>query len=224
MAEKKRNRDLSGEDLPEKTIGRLSFYRRTLQRLLEEGRERIYSHELAEICGNTPAQVRRDLMAVRNEGSTRKGYDVTMLIQGISEMFEFPIGKKIVLIGVGNLGRALMAFFNRRRPGIVISDCFDVDPKKTKKKILGRRIHPMKEFSRIAAEKQFGMAVLTVPASEAQGVADQIVEEGIVGILNFVPVTLRVPPWVVVEDVDMTMMFERTIYRTHQHLLSGPNK
>ena len=108
-----------------KTIGRLSLYRRLLAGLQAEGVRNVYSHQLAAMTGGTAAQVRRDIMAVGCVGSPTRGYDVQQLCQAIAGVLDHPEGQSAALVGVGNLGRALLAYFLQRRPKLMIRAAFD---------------------------------------------------------------------------------------------------
>ena len=113
--------------LPYKTIGRLSQYRRLLGLRLAMGQRNVYSHELAAFAGVTAAQVRRDLMIVGAKGSPTKGYDVHALIECLGGVLDDPAGQRAALVGIGNLGRALLTYFHGRRPKLSIVAAFDVD-------------------------------------------------------------------------------------------------
>jgi redox-sensing transcriptional repressor len=200
----------------ERTIERLSLYRSILSRLAREGVKSIYSHELGALAGGTPSQVRRDLMVTGYTGSPTRGYDVRDLSESIGLFLDAPGGEAAALVGVGNLGRALMAFFAGRRPQLSIEAAFDIDPYEVSRVIHGCRCYPMEELEAVVGEKGIRVAVLTVPASEAQAVAERVVRAGVRGLLNFVPVRLRVPAGVFVEDVDVMMSLEKVAYFSRQ--------
>lgn len=195
-----------------RTIGRLSLYRRTLQRVLAEGRPYLYSHQLAAESGVTAAQVRRDLMAIGYQGSPNRGYDVAALIASIADCLDAPEGQGVALVGVGNLGRAVIGYVGRVRPALQVLAAFDRDPDKIGRVIQGCRVYGTEELATIASEKRLSVGVITVPPSAAQDAADRLVAAGFRGILNFAPVTLRVPGHVYVEDFDLTMSLEKVAY------------
>ena len=107
------------------TIGRLSRYRRLLAHRIEAGGENVYSHELAMVAGVSAAQVRRDMMAVGANGSPTSGYDVAKLIECVGAELDDPDGGRAAVVGVGNLGRAMLTFFHGRRPNLSIVAAFD---------------------------------------------------------------------------------------------------
>lgn len=195
-----------------KTIGRLSLYRRLLNRMLATGANSVYSHQLAALAGGTAAQVRRDVMAVGYSGSPKRGYDIKDLIESIGNFLDAPEGLGVALVGVGNLGRAIMSYFAGRRPKLSIVAAFDVDPYKVNRVIHGCRCYPITEIDSVLQKIKVGVAIISVPANEAQAIADTLVRAGIKGLLNFAPVPLRVPHGVYVEDIDMTMSLEKVAY------------
>ena len=201
----------------EKTVGRLSLYRSVLSRLLRAGTSHIYSHQLAALAGVTASQVRRDLMATGYSGSPAKGYAVGELLASIGRSLDAPEPEAVALVGTGNLGRAIMAFFAGRRPNLSVVAAFDCDEYKVGRVIHGVRCYPMPDLERLLVELGIHIAIITVPASEAQDVAERLARAGVTGILNFAPVRLRVPQGVFVEDVDVTMSLEKVAYFSRQN-------
>lgn len=201
----------------EKTIGRLSLYRRLLGTLLADGTRYVYSHQLAKLVGGTAAQVRRDVMAVGYNGSPVRGYDVQELIEAIRVYLDAPTLQGIALVGIGKLGRAIMAYFTGRRPNLSIVAAFDNDPYKADRVIHGCRCYVLEDLDRVVKEQGIRVAIIAVPATEAQAVADMLVRAGVAGILNFAPVRLQVPRHIYVEDIDMTMSLEKVAYFARQN-------
>jgi len=200
----------------EQTVGRLSLYRRLLARLHARHTQHIYSHELAEAAGVTAAQVRRDLMVLGCSGSPRHGYEVAELAAAIDDCLDAPEVQCVAVIGIGNLGRALLAFFASRHPNLRVVAGFDNDPLKTDHVVHGCRVYAMERLAQVAAERGIRIVMLTVPASEAQKVADLCVAADMRGILNFAPVPLHVPEGVYVSDVDLTMSLEKVAFFARQ--------
>lgn len=191
-----------------KVVARMSRYRRLLLNLLHDKTEAVYSHELARLCGSTAPQVRKDLVTIRCSGCPAKGYNVRELLEQIQEFLDAPDGQQVALVGVGNLGRAILGYFAGRRLHLNIAAAFDRDPEKVDRVVHGCRCHHLDELASIVREKRIDVAILAVPAAAAQELADQLVLAGVRGILNFVPVPLRVPRGVYVEDADMTSSLE----------------
>jgi redox-sensing transcriptional repressor len=196
----------------EKTIGRLSLYRRLLAGLLAENRQNIYSHELARLAGGTAPQVRRDLMAIGYSGSPAKGYEVADLAESISIFLDNPDGTRGTIVGAGNLGRAIMSYFESRRPKLKIVAAFDDDPNKIGSEICNCPCYDIAELKPIVSQMDISLGAITVPVDRAQEVADKLVAAGVMGILNFAPIRLHLPANVYVEDVDLTMSMEKVAY------------
>jgi redox-sensing transcriptional repressor len=195
-----------------KIIARLSQYRRLLHNLRENGLTNIYSHELASMVGVTAAQVRRDIMNIGYSGNPNRGYDIAELVRSIAHFLDAEDGQKVALIGVGNLGRAILSFFIGRRPKLSIEAAFDSDPQKYGRVIHGCRCYSSDNMSNTIKELGITIGIITVPVQEAQKTADIIINAGVSGILNFAPVALRVPYNVYVEDIDMTTTLETVAY------------
>ena len=203
----------------ERVIARLSVYRRLLTRLANEGTDNIFSHDLATLAGLTAAQVRRDLMTIGYSGSPARGYHVTGLIEKIGEYLDRPDGQAVILVGVGHLGQAIIAYFNHRSRGLNIVAAFDADETKINRVIHGCRCHPMDQLNMVVHETQADVAVLAVPGTEAQKVAEELVRQGIRGLLNFAPVRLHMPANVFVENVDISVSIEKVAFFARQESL-----
>ena len=203
-----------------RSVQRLSAYRRILDNLHRQGVAWVYSHEIARSAGVTAAQVRRDLMTVthQSKGTPSKGYSVAILARNIGRLLDGQTFEAVVLVGVGNLGRAILAYFAGRRPSIGIVAAFDKDPDCTDRVINGCRCYSEAEMLRFVEERQVRLAILAVPASAAQEVTDRLVSAGVRGILNFAPTPLRVSPDVYVEDVDMTTLLEKVAFFARQRV------
>jgi len=196
----------------EKTIGRLSLYRRILQQLIWEGQKNVYSHELAVRAQVTAAQVRRDFMTIGYSGSPVYGYDVNDLILSIAGCLDKPEGQTAALVGIGHLGRAILAYLLGRRPKLKIVAAFDNDAAKVNRVIHGCRCYHMDEFTRVVEAESIKIGVIAVPADHAQAVCNAMVKAGMNGILDFAPAYLRVPPHVYVETIDIAMSLEKVAY------------
>ena len=208
----------------EKTIGRLSRYRRLLAGLLAENRQNIYSHELASLAGGTAPQVRRDLMAIGYSGSPAKGYEVADLAKSINSFLDNPDGTRGVVVGAGNLGRAIMSYFESRRPKLTIAASFDSDPNKIGSEICNRPCYDIADLKTIAAKMDIRLGVITVPVEIAQEIGEKLVDAGVTGILNFAPKRLHLPPHVYVEHVDLTTSMEKVAYFVQSGTHPGPLK
>jgi len=198
--------------LPERTVERLSEYRRSLLQCLEEGKTHIYSHELAELHHNTAVQVRRDIMFIGYTSMQRKGYDVRELIDVIADILDSEKGLNVAVIGVGNLGRAVTTYFIGKRSKLNIIATFDVDTTKIDRVISGVKCYPLSRLKEIVESHNISIAIMTVPADSASEVSDQLVEAGIKGVLNFTTVPLPVSPDVYLDEYDMITSLEKVAY------------
>lgn len=195
-----------------KVIGRLGLYRRLLADLAAEGMEFVFSHELAKRATVTAAQVRRDIMSIGYVGNPAKGYDVAALSASIAQLLDAPEGQNVVLVGIGNLGRALLAYFSDRRMALRIIAAFDTDESKVNRVLHGFRCYHMRMLDKIAREHSVDVGIIAVPAHQAQAAAERMMETGIRGILNFAPTRLVVPHGVYVEDINMSVSLERVAF------------
>ncbi len=202
--------------ISERTIERLSLYRRLLAKLARQQSPHVYSHTLASLAHGTPAQVRRDLMLIGFSGSPARGYNIQDLIDRIDLILDSPDGQRIALVGVGNLGRALLAYIAGQRSKLAIVAAFDRDPAKTGRLINGIPCHSILDMPDFIRSRKITLAVLAVPQDAAQSVVDTLVASGIRAILNFVPVPIRVPRHVHVDDLDMMMSLEKLAYFARQ--------
>ncbi len=203
--------------IPGNTIGRLSLYRRLLQEQLALGTRQVYSHQLARLAVSTPSQVRRDLMTIGFSGSPRRGYAIGELIESIEALLARSIETSVALVGVGNLGRAILAYYANRQP-VRFAAAFDRAPEKTGRILHGCRCYPVAEMAAVIAREGIHVGVLAVPAGEAQAAADQLVLAGVRGILNFAPVRLHVPAGLYVEHVDLMVALDKVAYYAHQQV------
>ena len=200
------------DQVPNKTIERIIQYRRSLEQLSKEGRSHVFSHELAERHRGSSAQVRRDLMLIGYSGSTSRGYDILNLIRTITHTLDDREGLRAVLIGVGHLGRAILCYFNAGRAKVKIAAACDTDPQVQERVISGCPVCSPEKLEQILRKQNISTAVLTVPASAAQEVADRLVLGGVRGIVNFAPIKLHLPPYVHLEQVDITTLLEKTAF------------
>ena len=198
--------------IPEKTIERLSEYRRTLLECHAQGIQHIFSHVLAGIHGITAVQLRRDLMLIGFQSDTKKGYDVEVLIEFISSILD---GKNVVnvgVIGMGNLGQALTKYFNGRRSKLRIVASFDVDPQKAGHRIDGIPCYPMADFEELVQKHDIKIVILSSPTSIASQLVVPIINAGIKGVLNFTSMPLNFPRGIFVENYDITTLLEKVAY------------
>jgi redox-sensing transcriptional repressor len=198
----------AGSVVSRRTIERLSLYRRRLISLREADATFVYSHQIAKLAVVSAAQVRRDFMAIGYSGSPNRGYEVEKCLESIGAFLDAPTRQDVVLVGVGNLGRAVLAFFSGRRPTTAIVAAFDIDPKKIDTTIVGTRCFDISRIEEIIADLGAQVAIIAVPAEAAEEIADTLVRSGVRSIVNFAPVRLHLPEDVFVRDVDITAALE----------------
>ena len=198
--------------LPEKTIERLSEYRRSLYGCLDEGKTHIYSHELAELHNITAVQVRRDIMFIGYSSHSRKGYEISELIKVISTIIDPDEIINLAVVGYGNLGRAITSYLLNKRPLLKPIAAFDIDPEKIEAASSTVPCFPIERLSEILHAQNISIALLTVPAKAAKHMAEVLVGSGIKGILNFTTVNLIVPENVYLEEYDMITSLEKVAY------------
>ncbi len=198
--------------IPEKTIERLSEYRRTLLASHAQGITHIFSHVLAGIHGITAVQVRRDLMLIGFSSDTKKGYDVEVLIEFISQILDARNVVNIGVIGMGNLGQALTKYFNGQRSKLRIVAAFDVDPAKVDHQIDDIPCYDMARFEEEVDKLDIKIVILSSPASIASELVVPIINAGIKGVLNFTSMPLNFPKGIVVENYDITTVLEKVAY------------
>jgi redox-sensing transcriptional repressor len=197
--------------LPEKTIERLSEYRRTLFRCLDEGKTHIFSHELADMHNITAVQVRRDIMFMGYASQGRKGYNITELIQVIGKILDPSDVLNIAIVGYGHLGKAVSSYLLNKRPNLKIVAAFDIDPKKIGSNSVVT-CYSVDRLREIISASNISLALLTVSAAAAPQMAKALVASGIKGILNFTSVNLSVPADVYLEEYDMITSLEKVAY------------
>ncbi len=198
--------------LPEKTVERLSQYRRALMLCSAKEKPHIYSHELANLLHITPVQVRRDIMLIGYSGTLRKGYAVDELVDLIGKILDSEEGLNVCIVGIGNLGRAFVKYFKGKRTRLSIVAVFDNNPEKIGKEYKKVPCYPVDQLSKIVKEKDISIAILTVPRQVAAQVAGIIVDSGIKGIINYAPISINVPDDVYLGEYDMTTSLEKAAY------------
>lgn len=201
------------------TIRRLSKYYRSLEHLVNRTVETVSSDQLAEMDGITSAQVRKDLSFFGTFGKRGLGYNCNILKNQIGEILGLNREWNVALVGAGNIGRALVDFREFKRQGFKICLVLDNDPNKIRTKIHGKTVRDFKKVKQHIREKKIDIAIIAVPVIAAQKVADSLVDAGIRAILNFAPISLKVPENVQVKNENMAIEIESLSY----YLSSGRN-
>lgn len=199
--------------VPLAVIRRLPMYYRHLQLLQEKRVERISSQELAKLMGIKPSQLRQDLSIFGEFGQQGFGYRVETLFREISQILGLEKIYPAVLVGVGNLGRAILNYEGFRKRGLLVQAAFDRDPVLCGKTVKGIPVLSVSELPAYLAREEIIIGIIAVPAAEAQGVADVLAAGGVQGIWNFAPHTLQVPEGVKVEDTHIGDSLLHLFYR-----------
>lgn len=189
--------------IAEPTLRRLPWYLAHVKLQLAEGRRYISSTAIAREVGVEQAVVAKDLSSVDIHGRTRVGYRVQELVDGLEALLGFTENHRAVLIGVGNLGRALLSDKGLQQFGLEIVAGFDVDPDIVGQSIEGIQVYAIAELANVKQQKATPIAILTVPISEAQSTADLLVTLGFSAIWNFTPIRIHIPQGVVVQDASI---------------------
>jgi redox-sensing transcriptional repressor len=196
--------------VPEATIERLSVYLRSIKRL---NKERIIpSQELADLVGASDAQVRKDLAYFGEFGVPGQGYRVGKLREEISRILGVDKQWWIALVGMGNLGAALLSYPGFKRQGFKIKATFDTDLSKIGKIWEGVKIQEAEKIPQVLLDLEIKIGIITTPAEAAQEVANKLVEGGVKGILNFAPTRIFVPEEVKLKNVDLSTELEGLSY------------
>jgi redox-sensing transcriptional repressor len=195
-------------EIPKKAIYRLSVYLRCLSRLKINHIQTVSSEALAKAAGVKPTQLRKDLTYFGQFGTRGLGYDVEQLSKTIADTLGTTSLQPVILVGVGNLGRALLFYRGFDQEGFEIVAAFDAESASKDKRNSPKPVLPMEALPAFIREHNVKMAILTVPAIAAQEVANLLVQNGIAGILNFAPIVLSVPDEVMVNSVNLAMELE----------------
>ncbi len=197
-------------DIPRKTVYRLSLYQRCLQHLKQTGTATVSSAALAKAAGVKPAQLRKDLTHFGNFGTRGLGYSVEGLSTELTTVLGTARLQPVILVGVGNLGAALLRYGGFNKEGFEITAAFDADP--TPRPNAPIPVHPMADLAQHIADHGVKMAILAVPATVAQAVVNDLVSYGIQAILNFAPTLIFAPEGVWVNSVDLAVELENLSY------------
>jgi len=199
----------SDATVPKVVVSRLSLYLRELQRLQAAGQETISSGQLGTLLGFSDAQVRKDLGFFGQFGYPGVGYRCEELIRAMRDILGTNQSWNVAMVGVGNLGQALLGYRGFGRQNFTIVAAFDADPAKVGQTVQGLTIQSVEDLPETVRDKQVRLGMIVVPAQRAQEAADLLVAAGVEGIVNFAPVTLTLPPHVQNVGVDLAIELEQ---------------
>ncbi|HEY8751227.1 MAG TPA: redox-sensing transcriptional repressor Rex [Tepidisphaeraceae bacterium] len=201
------------ESIPNPAVRRLSLYLRQLETFGRKGRRTISSKQLGESLRLTDAQVRKDLAYFGQFGHPGIGYRVEDLILQLRKILGTDRTWNVLLVGAGNVGRALSSYHGFESKGFHVVAVFDNDAGKVGTKLGEFTVRPLSEIAKAAEEHNARLAILAVPADNAQDVADELIAAGIRGLLNFAPVSITVPKGVAVSAVDVAVQLEQLAFQ-----------
>ncbi len=194
--------------IPEVVVARLPVYIQKLNQLLREGRESVSSHEMAEHLGVSSAQIRKDLSFFGGFGTQGMGYNVIKLLESLRSILNLDRIWEVALVGVGNLGQALLSYQGFSDKGFEIVMAFDNDPKIIGQTFAGIKVTDVSEMQNHLCPRGIPIAILTVPAGHAQEMAEQLIRCGVKAILNYAPVTLKVPEGIRLANIDPVLSLQ----------------
>ena len=202
--------------IPGATVVRLPIYRRVLLELATTDEATVSSAALAELAGVNAAQVRKDLSYIGTTGVRGVGYDIKYLLHQISEALGLDVESPVVIVGMGNLGRALADYRGFGSRGFPIAALADSSPDKIGTTIAGLEVRDSRELHALVADSQIRIGIIATPADAAQSVADALVAAGVGSILSFAPTVLHVPDSVPLRKVDLATELQILSYYEQQ--------
>ncbi len=193
--------------IPEPTLRRLPLYYQFLLKEKQSGVDNISCPKIAKELELTTIQVRKDLQAAGAQGKPRIGYVIDEILEILANLLGYNNTKDALLIGVGNLGLALLGYDNFKERGLNIVAAFDIDKDKIGKVFHGKKVYSLDRFNHIAKRLNIKIGIITTPANAAKQVSQLMVESDIKAIWNFAQTHLNVDEAIVVEDVNLTASF-----------------
>ncbi len=202
--------------IPQATINRLPLYHRTLKQVAQLGQNIISSNELGRLLELTPEQIRKDLIFFGQFGMKGLGYEIDKLTDHIEKILGLQHHWRLAIIGMNDLGKALASYPDFLEMGFYIGALFDTDKSLVGTEFNNMRIYNFSNIKNIAPRKLLDIAVITVPAEEAQRAADRAIDAGLKGIWNFAPIKLEVPMGISLVEEDLTFGLSTLSYRLAQ--------
>jgi redox-sensing transcriptional repressor len=207
--------------IPEATVARLPVYLRALYALAERGIATVSSQELATATGVNSAKLRKDLSHLGSYGTRGVGYDVEYLVYQVSRELGLTQDWPVVIVGAGNLGRALANYGGFASRGFRIAALLDSDPAVVGTEIAGHSVHSAADIETLVTQHSVAIGVIATPAASAQAVCDRLVAAGVTSILNFAPVVLTVPSGVDVRKVDLSIELQILAFHAQRRAIVG---
>ena len=199
-------------EIPEVVISRLPVYYRMLARMLREGRSVVSSQELGDALGATPAQIRKDLSYFGRFGKQGRGYSVQRLTDELRQILGLEQRWRLVLVGAGRLGRAIVSYRGFQPQGFDIVAVYDAAPNVIETPVDGHRVRDVRQLESDLRENPPEIGIVAVPAEHAQSVIDTLVRAGVRAILNYAPLAARVPEGVRLQQIDPVIALQSITY------------
>jgi redox-sensing transcriptional repressor len=203
---------MTKRDTPDIIVGRLPVYLRALRHMEAQGKGTTSSQELGEQVGISAAQIRKDLSQFGEFGKQGTGYGIAFLIGKLREILKVDRVWDVVVIGMGDMGHAIARYQGFADRGFRITQVFDSDPAKIGERIGNFVVQDTRQLGAAVRKAEVRIAMLCVPASAAQAVANQLVEAGVRAILNYAPINLNVPKGIWVQYLDPSVGLQRMTY------------
>jgi len=203
---------MAEKEIPNVIIGRLPVYLRALRHIQAQGQQTTSSQELGEMVGVSAAQIRKDLSQFGEFGKQGTGYNIAFLVDKLREILKVDRVWDVVVVGMGDMGHAIARYQGFANRGFRVVMVFDNNPALIDQKVGEFVIRDAQVMVRAIHEAGIKVAMLTVPASAAQSVANQLVEAGIKAILNYAPISLNVPHGVLLQYIDPSTGLQRMTY------------
>jgi redox-sensing transcriptional repressor len=203
---------MNNQNVPDVIVSRLPVYLRALQRMADVGQVTTSSQELGEKVGISAAQIRKDLSQFGEFGKQGTGYHIPFLIERLSQILHVDRIWDVAVVGMGDIGHAVARYNGFANRGFRVAMCFDADPAKIGTRVGEFEIRDAKNLVEDIQAAQIKIAMLCVPASVAQDVAEQLFKAGVRGILNYAPLKLIAPPNVRVQHIDPAIGLQRMTY------------
>src|SRR3984957_13886659 len=216
-----RRSDGSHHGIPEATVARLPIYLRALYALADRGIATVSSEELATAAGVNSAKLRKDLSHLGSYGTRGVGYDVDYLVYQVSRELGLTQDWPVVIVGAGNLGRALANYGGFASRGFRIAALLDCDPSVVGSVIARHTVRSAADIEEVVTRFAVSIGVIATPAASAQGVCDRLVAAGVTSILNFAPVVLSVPSGVDVRKVDLSIELQILAFHAQRRAIVG---
>ena len=200
------------KEIPDIVVGRLPLYLRALQRMIQEGRQVTSSQELGEKLGISAAQIRKDLSQFGEFGKQGTGYHIEYLVEKLREILKVDRTWDVAVVGAGDIGSAVARYGGLANRGFCVAMIFDNDARRVGTKVGDFTVQDSAQIPEVIQEAGIKIALLAVPASNAQEVADELIKSGVKAILNYAPISLNVPNDVYVQYIDPAIHLQRMTY------------